>query len=93
MLKMSRYVNVNVNISEGQKEKIKQAIGAGQAVSIRLSHSDLNGKHLLALTQAQFNKMTKAYQNGTGVTIKISKTQLEHNKTVVGDLLELFYQF
>ena len=84
MLKMSRYVNVNVNISEGQKEKIKQAIKAGQAVSIRLSLSDLNGAHLLALTQAQVDKMTKAYQNGAGVTIKISKTQLAHNKTVVG---------
>ena len=72
---MRRYVNVKVNISEGQKAKIKQAIEASQAVSIRLSHSDFNGEHLLALTQAQVNKMTKADQNGTGITIKISKTQ------------------
>ena len=72
---MSRYVNVKVNISEGQKEKIKQAIQSGTAVSIRLSHGDLSGEHVLALTQAQINKMAKAYQSGTGMTIKMSKTQ------------------
>jgi hypothetical protein len=93
VLKMSRYVNVKVNMSEGQKAKIKQAIEAGQAVSIRSSHSDLSGEHLLALTQAQVNKMTKAYQNGTGITIKISKTQLEHNKTVVGGFIGAILPF
>ena len=40
---MSRYENVKVNISEGQKEKIKQAIQSGASVSIRLSHGDLSG--------------------------------------------------
>ena len=59
---MRRYVNVKVNISEGQKEKIKQAIQVGASVSIRLSHGDLSGEHVLALTQAQINKMTKAVQ-------------------------------
>ena len=92
---MNRYVNIKVNISEGQKAKIKQAIEAGQEVSIRLTHSDLNGEHqhLLALTHAQVNKMTKAYQNGTGVTIKFSKTQLEHNKTVVGGFIGAILPF
>jgi len=42
--------------------------------------TDLNGEHDLALTSAQVNKMTKAYQRGTGVTIKISKAQLAYNK-------------
>jgi hypothetical protein len=90
---MSRYVNIKVNISEGQMAKIKQAINAGHAVSIRLSHSDLSGEHMLALTQAQVNKMAKAYQNGTGITIKISKTQLEHNKTVVGGFIGAILPF
>jgi len=93
MLKMSRYVNVKVNISEGQKEKIKHAIENKKAVSLRLSHSDLTGEHLLALTQAQINKMAKAYENGTGVTIKFSKTQLEHNKTVVGGFIGAILPF
>ena len=70
---MSRYVNVKINISEGQKDKIKQAIQSGATVSIRLSHGDLSGEHVLALTQAQVNKMAKAYQSGTGMTIKCQK--------------------
>ena len=36
---MTRYVNVRVNISEGQKEKLQHAIIAScSAVSIRLGH-------------------------------------------------------
>ena len=39
---MTKYINVKVNISEGQKEKLQHAIKAGcSAVSIRLSHKDL----------------------------------------------------
>ena len=39
---MSRYTNIKVNISEGQKDKIKRALEAGcDGVSIRLSHDDL----------------------------------------------------
>ena len=90
---MSRYVNVEVNISEGQKEKIKQAIQTGATVSIRLQHGDLTGKDVLALTQAQINKMTKAYQNGTGMTIKFSKTQLEHNAKVEGGFIGAILPF
>ncbi|WAR02507.1 hypothetical protein MAR_009065, partial [Mya arenaria] len=54
------------------------------AVSIRLSHHDLNGGDVLALTKAQVTKLTKAYQNGKGVTIKMSKTQIRHNFKVEG---------
>jgi len=90
---MSRYVNVKVHISEGQKEKIKQAIQSGAAVSIRLSHADLSGEHVLALTQAQVNKMAKAYQSGTGMTIKMSKTQLEHNAKVEGGFIGAILPF
>ena len=36
---MMEYINVKVNISEGQKEKLQHAIKAGcSAVSIRLGH-------------------------------------------------------
>lgn len=86
---MSRYVNMKVNVSEGQKDKIKRAVQAGSAVSIRLSHGDLSGEHVLALTQAQVNKMAKVYQSGKGMTIKMSKTQLEHNSKIEGGFLQL----
>jgi hypothetical protein len=53
-------------------------------VAIRLSHKDISGEDVLALTQAQINKITKAYQSEKGVTIKMSKTQIEHNAKVEG---------
>jgi hypothetical protein len=84
---MTQYVNVKVNISDGQKEKIKKAAQSDTAVSIRLSHEDLSGEHILALTQAQVNRMTKAYENGKGLTIKLSKAQLAHNMKVEGGFL------
>lgn len=96
---MSRYTNVKVNISQGQIDKIKQAVQTGSnslhsnGVSIRLSHSDLDGEHILALTTAQVNKIAKAYQNGTGVTIKMSKTQLEHNAKVEGGFIGAILPF
>ena len=41
---MTKCVNVKVNISEGQKEKLHHAIKAScSAVSIRLCHEDLKG--------------------------------------------------
>ena len=68
---MNRYTNIKVHVSEGQRDKIKRAVEAGMGVNIRLglSHEDLSGEHILALTKAQINKMTKAYRDGTGITI------------------------
>lgn len=90
---MSRYTNVKMNISEGQKDKIKRALQAETGVAIRLSNGDLSGEHVLALTQAQVNKMAKAYQNGKGMTVKMSKTQLEHNAKVEGGFIGAILPF
>ena len=50
---MNRYTSVKVNISEGQKGKLKKAIESGSdSVSIRLNHDDLNGEDVLALTKS-----------------------------------------
>ena len=84
---MNRYVNVKVNISEGQKKKLQTALQVGGPVSIRLGHEDLHGEDVLALTNSQVNKITKAYEGGKGVTIKMSKSQLAHNKKVEGGFL------
>src|SRR5678816_3024269 len=80
---MSRYTNIKVNISEAGCD----------GVSIRLSHDDLRGEHVLALTHAQVNKMMKAYENGKGVTIKMSKTQLIHNAKVEGGFIGAILPF
>ena len=84
---MDRYTDLKVNISEGQKQKLQSALQVGGPVSIRLGHEDLNGEDVLALTNSQVNKITKAYEGGKGITIKMSKSQLAHNKKVEGGFL------
>ena len=87
---MTRYTNIKVNISEGQKEKLQHAIKAGcPAVSIRLGHEDLQGNDILAITNSQAKKLAKAHENGKGMTIRMSSSQLKHNKKIEDGFLGL----
>ena len=84
---MSNYQKVKLHFSKGQTDKIKKAIQEQSDVSIRLSDSDLEGEHILAVTQSQLNKIAKAYEKGTGVTLKLSKKQLAYNAKVEGGFI------
>jgi len=83
------YTNVNVKISENQQQKLKHAADTKSPMSIRLSYNDLCGDDVLALTNSQVNRMTKAYQNGKGITIEMSKHQVVHNMKTEGGFLSL----
>lgn len=84
-----RYTSVKVKISEGQKEKIKSALQSGDGVSIRLKHEDIVGEDVIGLTQSQIFKLSKAYEAGKGITIKMSKAQIAHNMKIEGGFLPL----
>ena len=87
---MTRYTNIKVNISEGQKEKLQHSIKAGcPMVSIRLGHEDLQGNDILAVTNSQAKKLAKAHENGKGITIRMSSSQLKHNMKIEGGFLGL----
>ena len=87
---MTKYINVKVNISEGQKEKLQHAIKAGcSAVSIRLGHEDLQGNDILVVTNSQANKLAKAHENCKGITIRMTSKQLKHNTKIEGGFLGL----
>ena len=87
---MTRYTNVKVNISEGQKEKLHHAIKAGcSAVSIRLGHEDLEGKDILAVTNSQAKKLAKAHEGRKGITIRMSSRHLKLNTKIEGGFLGL----
>ena len=87
---MTKYVNVKVNISEGQKEKLQHAIKAScSAVSIRLGHEDLKGNDILGVTNSQAKKLAKAHENGKGITIRMTLKQLKHNTKIEGSFLGL----
>ena len=68
---------------------MKQTIESKCPVSIRLGFEDLEGNNILALTNSQRNRMTKAYENGKGITIKMSKRQVVHNMKIEGGFLSM----
>ena len=86
---MSKYTNVKVNISEGQRKKLKSALeNSIDQVSIHLDSQDLmRGEDVLAVTKRQLNNLTKAFQNRKGVRLTMSPTQLKHNLTMEGGFL------
>ena len=47
---MTRYTNVKVRISQGQKDKLKKAFESNcESITIRLTFSDLRGEDVTAL--------------------------------------------
>ena len=70
------YSPYGVKLSYGQKEKLSKALLNNSAITIRLTKNDLNGPDDLMLTKTQLKRIQKAIKNGTGVDLKISKTQI-----------------
>jgi len=85
---MSNYTNINENISDSQKEKLKKALATGNQLSLRFSHADLvAGNDVIGVTQSQLNRLNKAHETGKGVTIKMSKRQIAHKMKIEGGIL------
>ena len=84
----NNYINIKVNISEGQRKKLKSALEKNaDKISIQLNHKDLIGEDVLALTKRQVNRLAKALNEGKGARITMSPTQLKHNMSVEGGFL------
>ena len=85
---MTQYKNVNVNLSENQINKLRQAVNANcAATSIKLGYDDLDGEHTIFLTNAQYNKLQNARDQGKGLTVRMSSRQLKHNVKTEGGFL------
>ena len=73
-LKMTRYTNVKMRISEGQRDKLKKAFEYNcKSITIRLTFSDLHSEDFIAITNSQFDRLVEAYEEKKGMTIKMSK--------------------
>ena len=82
---MTRYTNVKVRISEGQKDKLKKAFESNsKSITIRLALSDLHGEDVIALTNSQVGRLVEADEEKKDMTIRMSKTQLAHNMKIEG---------
>ena len=72
------YIKYGVNLSDGQKDKLARALSNKSAITIRLTKSDLTGSDDMMLTKTQLKRIKKAMNEGVGVDLKISKTQISH---------------
>ena len=71
---MTRYTNVTMRISEGQKDKLKKAFESNcESITIRFTFSDQHGEDVVALTNSQLDRLVKAYEENKGMTIRMSK--------------------
>ena len=74
---MTTYIEYGVNLSDGQKSKLLNAIKKKSPLTLRLKHFHLMGDDELMLTQRQLAKIKKSLANGKGTDLKISQTQIK----------------
>ena len=81
------YVKIRLNLSQFQKEKIKQAFQNKTGLTLTFNNHQLQGSDFLGLTKTQVNKINDAKAKGSGVTLKLSKLQISKQGGFIGTLL------
>lgn len=85
-------MEVKVNFSKNQKDKIKSAFKKKVPVSIQFKIDQLsNGNDDIILTKRQYNKLEKHKKNNKGIRIEFSYNQLKELKNggkLLKDLLD-----
>ena len=81
------YVKIGLNLSQFQKEKIKQAFQNKTGLTLTFNNHQLQGSDFLGLTKTQVNKINDAKAKGSGVTLKLSKLQISKQSGFIETLL------
>ena len=81
------YVKIGLNLSQFQKEKIKQAFQNKTGLTLTFNNHQLQGSDFLGLTKTQVNKINDTKAKGSGVTLKLSKLQISKQGGFIGTLL------
>ena len=81
------YVKIGLNLSQFQKEKIKQAFQNKTGLTLTFNNHQLQGSDFFGLTKTQVNKINDAKAKGSGVTLKLSKLQISKQGGFIGTLL------
>ena len=72
---MTHYTKIKIRISEGQKDKTKKAFESNSmSITIHFKFSDLYGEDVIALTKSQVDRLVEAYEEKTGMTMRMPKT-------------------
>ena len=89
---MTKYYRWSVQLTDKQKLNLAKSIDDKCPLTLRIKHSNLDGDDgddELMLSVTQVKKLHRAMENGTGVDIKISKTQIRHIAKEGGNLFTL----
>ena len=73
---MTTYFEYGVKLTDNQKRYLASAMNNGTPLTLGITHSNLSGNDELMLTKTQIKRIQKSLANGTGVDLKISKTQI-----------------
>ena len=74
---MTTYHPYKVNLSKGQKDKLRKAFQSKNPVTLRLKKTQLSGNDELMLSSNQIKRIQKAASQGKGAEIKVSKSQAQ----------------
>ena len=85
---MTHYTDIKMRMSEGQKDKFKEAFESNsKSITIRFKFSDLHGEDVIDLTKSEVDRLVEAYEEKKGMTIRMSKTHLAYNMKIEGEFL------
>ena len=73
---MTNYIEYGVNLTDNQKMNLATAMNNKTPLTLRIRHTNLIANDEMMLKKTQIGKIRKSLANGTGVDIKISKTQI-----------------
>ena len=69
---MTHDTNIKMQISEGQKDKMKKEFKSNSKyIAIRFMFSDPYGKDVIALTKSQVDRLVEAYEEKKDMTIRM----------------------
>ena len=73
---MTTYFEYGVTLTDNQKKSLASAMNNKTPLTLRIKNSNLTGNDELVLTKTQLGRIQKSLTNGTGVDLRISKTQI-----------------
>ena len=88
---MVEYTKVNVELSDSQIKKLKDAVKDNTGTTLRISFKMFNGNNLpheLLLTTRQKTKVRNAFINNISTDLKLSKAQI--NEIIIVLELNIF---
>jgi len=74
----TKYISHGLSLTEGQKATLANAARNGTGATIRLTYRQLHGEDNLGLTKGQANRVSKNLDQGRGMELRFTKTQLKH---------------